>query len=80
MQPPNDDDVITLGHDDEDEEPEEELAPGPDERDMDLLDGSWEEQYYAGRKGSRDWSNVGLAVALIIVMAMVLPGILVMLR
>lgn len=78
MQPPDDEDVISLGPDeDEDDEFYDDFAPGPDERDMDLLDGSWEEDYYAGQAGSRDWSAVALGIALIVVIAMVVPGLLV---
>lgn len=61
-------------------EPVEEINLGPDERDMDLIDGSWEGDHYAGRHKRRDWQNIGLAFGLLIVVAMILPGILVMFR
>lgn len=43
---------------------------------MDLIDGSWEGDYYAGRKKRRDWQGVGLAIGLLIVIALLLPGVL----
>lgn len=54
-------------HDDEPEEPD----LGPDERDRDLLDGTWEEDYYAGRVHTRDWRSITIAISLLIVIAMV---------
>jgi hypothetical protein len=78
---PNDEDVISLGpDDDEDEEFGDDFAPGPDERDMDLLDGTWEERYYAGQARGLDWGTIALAIALLVVIALVLPGVLVVLR
>lgn len=59
-----------------DDEPE----LGPDERDRDLMDGSWEERYYAGRIRRRDWSSVLLALALLALIGMIIPAILVFLR
>lgn len=58
----------------------DDFAPGPDERDRDLLDGSWEERYYAGRARRRDWSAVGVGVTLLVLLALVLPILLVALR
>ncbi|MEX0781181.1 MAG: hypothetical protein WD557_00915 [Dehalococcoidia bacterium] len=63
-------------YDDEDEledaEEDEEVDLGPDERDLDLLDGTWEDDYYAGRVRTRDWRNITVAISLLIVVAMVL--------
>lgn len=53
---------------------------GPDERDADLLDGTWEQRYYSGRARPRDWSGVYLGLALLIVLAFVLPMLLVFTR
>lgn len=53
---------------------------GPDERDRDLLDGSWEEKYYSGRVRSIDWTTIGVALGLLAVIGLVLPGLLVFLR
>lgn len=50
---------------------------GPDERDMDLLDGSWEDSYYRGERRGRDWNSIGIAIALLVLMGLLLPGILV---
>ena len=66
--------------DDEWDGDDEAFAPGPDERDRDLLDGSWEERYYAGRARRRDWSAVGVGITLLILLALVLPILLVALR
>jgi hypothetical protein len=55
-------------YDEEQDEPD----LGPDERDLDLLDGTWEEDYYAGRVRTRDWANITVAISLLIVVAMVL--------
>ncbi len=56
------------------------LALGPDERDRDLLDGSWEERYYAGRERPRDWSAVGVGLTLLLLIGLLLPALLVVLR
>jgi hypothetical protein len=83
VRPQDDEDRIALGLEDDEEDPEDFVdddgfhAPGPDERDRDLMDGSWEQRYYSGREGTRDWSNIGLAIAIVVILAMVLPGILV---
>lgn len=63
---------------DTDDDPGPDL--GPDERDLDLLDGSWEHEYYSGRQKTRDWNAVLVAVAILIVAAMVLPMLLVFAR
>lgn len=46
---------------------------GPDERDLDLLDGSWEQQYYAGARRTRDWRGIGVGIALLVLLAMLIP-------
>ena len=53
---------------------------GPDERDSDLLDGSWEMRYYAGRVTQRDWTNVYIGIGILIVVSLVLPAVLVLTR
>lgn len=53
---------------------------GPDERDLDLMDGSWEEQYYSGRLPTRDWNTILLAGALLVIIALLLPMLLVIAR
>ncbi len=65
---------------DDDEFDEDEVDLGPDERDADLLDGSWEEDYYAGRLRRRDWSSIGVAVALLFLLGLLLPSLLVLLN
>ena len=69
-------DGYELYEDDEFEEDEVDL--GPDERDLDLLDGSWEEEYYAGRLRTRDWSSIGAGVALLALIGLLVPMILVL--
>jgi hypothetical protein len=51
-------------------------APGPDERDRDLMDGSWEARYYGGHIRERDWSSIIIGVSLLLLMAFTLPIIL----
>lgn len=51
---------------------------GPDERDRDLMDGSWEQEYYSGRMKSRDWNAITAGVALLVVIALVVPMFLVL--
>ena len=53
---------------------------GPDERDMDLLDGSWEERHYSGQIRQRDWQSIGIAIGLLLLIALILPAILVFAR
>ncbi len=53
---------------------------GPDERDMDLIDGRWEQEYYAGRVQSRDWRSIGVGIALLLLIAITLPAFLVLFR
>jgi hypothetical protein len=78
---PDDEDVFQLGmEDDDDWDDEDDYAPGPDARDRDLMDGSWEERYYSGRVRRFDWGSVLVALGLIALVALVLPGILVFLR
>lgn len=79
---PDDSDRIPLGLDDDpaDDEDDSEALFGPDERDRDLVDGSWEQRYYSGQQRQRDWSSIGLAFAIVLILAMLLPGLLVVLR
>jgi len=73
---PDDDDVIPLGNrDDEDEDDGPDL--GPDERDRDLLDGSWEQAYYSGQTKKRDWNSIYAGVAILILLALIIPALLV---
>ncbi len=53
---------------------------GPDERDLDLMDGSWEHDYYSGRMKTRDWNAVLIGFAILVVAAMVVPMLLVLTR
>jgi hypothetical protein len=52
---------------------------GPDERDRDLMDGSWEDNYYAGRVRTRDWRAITVGLS-ILVLAALLAGTLAALR
>lgn len=79
---PEDEDRIALGLDDDDDDGywDDNDAPGPDERDRDLMDGSWEQRYYSGRIRHFDWNNLLIALALLAVLGMLLPGVLYILR
>jgi hypothetical protein len=69
------DDDIVLGREDpsnDDDEPD----LGPDERDADLMDGTWEQRYYAEPAARRDWQSIYVGIALLILMAMLIPLIL----
>ena len=65
-----------------DNDGEDEGGPdlGPDERDLDLLDGSWEQEYYSGRMKSRDWNAVLIGVAILVIASLVVPALLVFTR
>jgi hypothetical protein len=64
----NDDGPILLGRKPRDESQD----LGPDERDMDLLDGSWEAEYYSGRHRSRNWNAIMLGLALLVVLGLLI--------
>lgn len=70
----DEEDRIPLGAD-----PEADLGPnlGPDERDMDLMDGSWEQRYYSGKEGRRDWNTIGVGIGLVVLVSLVVPMFLV---
>lgn len=53
---------------------------GPDDRDMDLMDGSWEERYYQGRIRTRDWQSVGVGLSLLVLLGLLIPAIMVFFR
>jgi hypothetical protein len=56
------------------EEDDDEDGPdGPDERDLDLMDGSWEQEYYAGRLKTRNWNAIGAGVAIVVLAAILVP-------
>lgn len=71
MHPLDDDDRIPLAPPAPDEP-----DLGPDERDRDLMDGTWEQRYYSGQHRTRDWNTIGLGIAILVVIALVLPIIL----
>ena len=56
---------------------EDEPDLGPDERDRDLMDGSWEDSYYAGEVKTRDWNAITAGVSLIVLIAIAIPMLLV---
>ncbi len=57
------------------EEDDDEDGPdlGPDERDLDLMDGSWEQEYYSGRLKTRNWNAIGAGVAIVVLAAILVP-------
>lgn len=64
---------------DDEEEPLEDVkndAPGPDERDRDLMDGSWEQEYYSGRIKTRNWNAIGVGIAILVLAGLIVPMIL----
>lgn len=69
----DDDDIISLGDGDYPEAKD----LGPDERDRDLMDGTWEAEYYSGRRRTRDWNAIGAAIAIVVLAALVVPMLLV---
>ena len=67
-------------YEDYEDEDDDGLILGPDERDRDLLDGSWEQEYYSTNRPSRDWGAIGVGIALLLLMGMILPTLLFALR
>lgn len=63
--------------DQEDEDDDEGPDLGPDERDLDLMDGTWEQRYYAGRARTRDWNAVIVGVSILVLAAFLVPLVLV---
>ena len=77
------DDRISLGtppYDDDDDGDAPGPGLGPDERDLDLMDGSWEDRYYGGRIRPRDWNSIGVAISLLVLLALIVPAIVVFTR
>lgn len=64
--------------DEDDAEAGDEKDLGPDERDRDLMDGSWEQEYYAGRMKTRDWNAITAGVAVLVLAAILVPMVLVL--
>ena len=77
---PGPDDYEIYEDDEDDEFVEDEPELGPDERDADLLDGSWEEAYYAGRVRRRDWNSIAAAIGILFLLGLLLPTLLVLLN
>ncbi|MBI2767059.1 MAG: hypothetical protein HYX53_14265 [Chloroflexi bacterium] len=75
-----DEDTITLGGSEAGEYDDFGPDLGPDARDMDLMDGSWEERYYQGRAGSRDWQSISIALSLLVLLGLLVPLVLVLTR
>lgn len=46
---------------------------GPDERDRDLMDGSWEQEYYSGGRRSVDWHAVTVGLGLLVLLGLLVP-------
>lgn len=76
-----DDDVIRIGRD-ADERDDDEYADepnlGPDARDMDLMDGSWEDRYYGGHVRQRDWRAIGAAISVLVLLGLLVPAVAVL--
>lgn len=67
---------ITIAGDPEEPDDYRDDAPGPDERDLDLMDGSWEQEYYSGRRRTRNWNAIGVGIAILVIAGLVVPMIL----
>ncbi|MGE0599167.1 MAG: hypothetical protein AB7J35_08025 [Dehalococcoidia bacterium] len=67
-----------LDEDEFDEDEAEGIDLGPDERDLDLMDGSWEEKYYSGQVKTRNWNAIGAGIALLVVASLLVPMVLVL--
>lgn len=71
--------------DDEDDDriplftPEEEYDDGPnlgpDARDLDLMDGSWEQRYYSSERRSRDWGAITAGIGLLVLISLLVPAL-----
>lgn len=61
-----------------DDSPDDDVndAPGPDERDRDLMDGTWEQEYYAGRVKTRNWNAIGAGIAILVLAGLIVPMVL----
>ncbi len=53
---------------------------GPDGRDRDLMDGSWEQRYYNGQLRHRDWHGVYVGLTLLVLLGLVIPGLVTVFR
>lgn len=62
--------------DDEAQAPHGNDAPGPDDRDRDLMDGSWEAEYYSGKIKTRNWNAIGAGIAILVLAGFIVPMIL----
>ena len=61
--------------------PEEDFEDdGPDARDRDLMDGSWEQRDYAGQMRRRDWHGVYVGLTLLVLLGLLIPGLVVVFR
>ena len=67
---------ITVAGDPEEQDDYRNDAPGPDERDLDLMNGSWEQEYYSGRMKTRNWNAIGVGIAILVIAGLVVPMIL----
>jgi hypothetical protein len=76
----DEDDRIPLNPGDDEAGWDDEPDLGPDERDLDLMDGTWEQKYYAGRRKSPDWGAITIGLGLLVLISLLLPMILVVLR
>jgi hypothetical protein len=66
--------------DDEEEFEDEGPDLGPDERDADLLDGTWELRYYTQQERPRDWRSIYVGIAILVSVALLLPALLAVFR
>ena len=69
-------DRIPLGYDSNEDTSGDGPTLGPDERDLDLMDGSWEHEYYSGRLRTRNWNGILVGGSLLILIALLIPFVL----
>jgi hypothetical protein len=62
----------------EDDLEEEGIDLGPDDRDRDLMDGTWAQKYYSGKMKSRNWNAITAGVALVVVASLIIPMLMVL--
>ena len=58
-------------------DPEGPVLYGPDERDRDLIDGTWERRYYSGKARQFNWEALYPWFGLLVILSLVIPLILV---
>lgn len=69
----DDDDDLILFPPEADDDPGPDL--GPDARDRDLMDGSWEQRYYSGQQRTRNWGSITTGIGLLVLLSLLVPAL-----